>query len=302
MDIENMKNFIEICNNNYNVTKTSEKVNISQPALSKMINQMEYEFKTDIFLKDRGKFIGLTKTGKIIYSRFQEIVCLYNLLYLEVYEIEQGDSKNIKIGMSPKVLDILMKDNIYKLYEDNALTIEFVESDIDTLIKEFVRNELDIIVILSLNELNSSKYYSVRIASSEYVAIMNKNHVLANKNKVKWLDLEKMKLATPIKTSQTYNMIIDKLNKNKISPKNIFTLSSDKMLIELPLNEDIITILPENFYHEYNLDENVIMKKFEKQEYWNVDMYISNEEKRLNSNTYKIFKKLSNLLRVDSYK
>lgn len=301
MDIENMKNFIEICKNDYNVTKTSEKVNISQPALSKMINQMEDEFNTDIFLKNRGKFIGLTETGKIIFSRFQEIVSSYNLLKLQVSEVEQGYSKDIKIGVSPKVLDILMKDNIYKLYENDDLSIEFVEGDIEYLINEFVNKKIDIIVILSLNELDSSEYYSIRIATSEYVAIMNKNHILGNNNKIKWHDLENMKIATPTKSSQTYRMIMEKINNKKITLKNIFTLSSDKMLIELPINEDIITILPENFYYEYNLDDDIIMKKFEKTEYWHVDMYVSKEDKELNSNTYKVFEKLGYLLNMNTH-
>lgn len=299
MDIESMKNFIEICNNNYNVTKTSEKINISQPALSKMISQMEYEFNTKIFVREKGKFIGLTKSGKIIHNRFQEIINQYNLLRLQVYEIENGYSKVVKIGISSKVLEILLKDDICKLYYDNEITIEFVEDDIDNLIRDFINNKLDILLILSINELDSSKYYSYRLATSEYVAIMNKSNILAAEDTIRWSDLEDIKIATPTKGSQTYQMIQKKFNDERISPKNIFTVSSDKILLELPAKEDIITILPENFYYEYNSDKNIIMKRFEKSEYWNVDMYISHEEKEIDSKIYETFEKLKDIIETD---
>ncbi|MDD7305673.1 MAG: LysR family transcriptional regulator [Peptoniphilaceae bacterium] len=299
MDIDSMKNFIEICNNGYNVTKTSQKINITQPALSKMISQMECEFKSEIFLRRKGKFVGLTEAGKIIYNRFQEIVNIYNILFLQVQEIKEGISKHIKIGISPKVLEILIKDDIYKLYEDNDIVIEFVENDINSLIKSFTEDKLDILLILSIDQLDSSKYYSNRIASSEYVTIMNKSHRLAYKDKIRWRDLENMKIAIPTKGSQTYDMIMDKINNERINPKHIFTVSSDKILLELPAKDDIITILPENFYDEYNSDSNIIIKRFEKSEYWNVDMYISNEDRQINSKVYYTFNKLMEIIDKD---
>lgn len=289
MDIENIRNFIEICENDYNISKTSELVNISQPALSKMINQMESEYETEIFIRNKGRFVGLTDSGKIILNRFYEVFRTYKLMLSELDMLKRTDILNINIGVSPKILDVLLDDNIYKLYEDENIFVEFFEDEFNVLTQKFKDHQLDILILLSNNSVVGVDCFSDRLATSQYVAIMNEKHELSKKEKLHWSDLDGMKLAIPSRNTQIYVLLTEKLNQKKIFPEYIFSVTSEKLLMRLPSKNDIITILPKRFYDKYKVDENVIYKEFKKPEYWNVDIYMHEEEKVINSDVARVF-------------
>lgn len=74
MDIRQLEYFMTVVDEDFNLTKASEKLGISQPALSKMIINFESEMKLSIFNRERGRLASLSDAGKLLLEYGQSIV------------------------------------------------------------------------------------------------------------------------------------------------------------------------------------------------------------------------------------
>lgn len=74
MDIKQLEYFITIVYENFNLTKASEKLKISQPALSKMIISFENEMGLLLFNRERGRLSSLSDAGKLLLEYAHPLV------------------------------------------------------------------------------------------------------------------------------------------------------------------------------------------------------------------------------------
>lgn len=74
MDIRQLEYFMTVVGEDFNLTKASEKLGISQPALSKMIINFESEMNLSIFNRERGRLSSLSDAGKLLLEYGQSIV------------------------------------------------------------------------------------------------------------------------------------------------------------------------------------------------------------------------------------
>lgn len=76
MDLKVLKSFITVCETG-NITRASERLFISQPALTRQIKDLEEEVGSILF--DRStRALSLTESGHLFYAKAQEILGLVN--------------------------------------------------------------------------------------------------------------------------------------------------------------------------------------------------------------------------------
>lgn len=63
-----------IVTSSYNVSRAAKVLHTSQPAISKMVRLLEQEIKTDIFLRARGRIVGLTDVGVDVLNLARRIL------------------------------------------------------------------------------------------------------------------------------------------------------------------------------------------------------------------------------------
>ena len=72
MDLKVLKSFITVCETG-NITRASERLFISQPALTRQIKDLEEEVGSILF--DRStRALSLTESGHLFYAKAQEIL------------------------------------------------------------------------------------------------------------------------------------------------------------------------------------------------------------------------------------
>ena len=92
------------------------------------------------------------------------------------------------------------------------------------------------------------------IQVDEMTAFMDIKHPLAEKDLLEWRDLDGYQLATFNKTFTTYELISEKLKREKVKGQVEFTSSSWDYLIESTRDNDIVTLLPRPVDQYLNLD------------------------------------------------
>ncbi len=153
MKISQIQCFIEAAEC-LNFTKAAEKMNISQPALSKQISALEKELNIELFLRVK-KRVFLSEPGKIYLEGLKKLSSSYSHLIAEVNRANEVATKTLTIGyledrsispacseaisiLSEKYPDISVRVEPYKLnqllhmLEDEKVDIGFtLEFDID---------------------------------------------------------------------------------------------------------------------------------------------------------------------------
>lgn len=244
VNLELYKIFVVVANE-LNITKASEKLNISQPAVTKHIKNLESILQVTLF-KRNNKGLTLTEVGEKLYENLKnpinEIIKIDN---------EFGKDKNISIGSHNHLLNIVFGECINKFcmqYPDINLNLKCLETD---KMLEMLRNkELDIVFSKKVNEFKNKnvKYLSLGYLNDIFIA--NKNSQLANKIITK-KDLENETIYVPRTYAQTVTRLIKLTNNKNLNLKN----SSYNTILELSSKTDSIGLITKEYIESNELEK-----------------------------------------------
>lgn len=148
-----------------NITKASEKLFISQPAITKSIKQLEDEMQGQLFLR-KNKGVALTQEGKYIYNKVVRILAELDNLYMYCPNTKKLESGTLRLGTTTSNITLLIShqlNNFLKKYpkldisvkrdEEIELTSLILSDEMDLAVmdSEFVRPELEVIKKYSVN-------------------------------------------------------------------------------------------------------------------------------------------------------
>ena len=124
-----------------NITHASEKLNISQPAVTKHIQNLEEILNIKLFERTN-KGLILTKIGKDIYDEIREPIGILENLYKKY-----SDSRDINLGIHTTMLNKLFSKKLSKYYELNEnAKINIVNYDVEDMLFKLLKQELDIVI------------------------------------------------------------------------------------------------------------------------------------------------------------
>ena len=149
--------------------KASQKLNISQPSLSRAMKKLEDELGIEIFYR-KGNSISLNENGKIMLDYSKQILSIQESMISKAKEIK-NNNKLIKTGMTAPgpmfYVSLLSASN----------RINITISKEDELIKDLKNRKLDLIFINS--NLNDNDLCSSFLMREELYFSVPKNHFLA---------------------------------------------------------------------------------------------------------------------------
>ena len=201
-----------------NITKASEKLNISQPAVTKHIQNLENELGYKLFERNR-RGLKLNELGKEIYQEIKESIKI-----LENIEKKYGNDKIINLGTHITVFNKVLGKKLsefYKKYPNVIVNID--RSDLAEQLVKLEQQELDIVVSKKDNNYINDKIQFIKIMDLQDILVVNgKNNNF--KKKVTLEDLKDKIIYMPRKSSITTKNFFDSIKNiknNKIQFKNI---------------------------------------------------------------------------------
>lgn len=112
MELRHLQYIAEIvrCNN---FTRAAENLNVTQPTISKMIQNLEKELNADIFVRS-GRQIQLTDVGEAILQHSGPILQMFESLKTEINDLTFLNKGSIRIGLPPMAGSSFFPDVIKK--------------------------------------------------------------------------------------------------------------------------------------------------------------------------------------------
>lgn len=195
MDIRVLRYFLTVVREE-NISRAAEILFITQPTLSRQLQQLEKELDTKLFIRGKNK-ITLTDSGLLLRRRAQELIELADKTQREFLFKEESISGTISIGsgetMAVKVLSEVIA-SFSKDYPDVKFQIYTGAAD---HIKEQVdRGILDIGLLMEPIEIE--KYEYIRLKQKErWGLLMKSDNPLCKKEVILAEDIKNIPLLLP---------------------------------------------------------------------------------------------------------
>ena len=191
-----------------NITKASEKLNISQPAVTKHIKNLEEQLGVTLF--KRNKYgMELTDKGRELFSEVEEpIIKIYNA------ERKFTSIRNIRLGSHVTMLSRMFGKCIAEYYKLNPTSqIEVTNETFNDMLNMLENQKQDIVLSKKVDEsvYNTNKIEFIKLGLLHDIFVINTNSKYKDKvfNKEK---LSKEKIYTPKRTSITTINLMKELN------------------------------------------------------------------------------------------
>ncbi len=150
IDLELYRVFYIVAKNKH-MTKASEELHISQPAISQSIKKLEDQLGGTLFLRSN-KGMELTEEGKMFYEYVKGALELINNAENEFTSFKDLSKGEIKIGCSTTLTKLVLIDSLNKFHIDYPnINIDITNDLTSNLINDLKLGKLDFVIF---NESN----------------------------------------------------------------------------------------------------------------------------------------------------
>lgn len=293
MKIRHLRIFKTVCEEE-SITKASEKLFMTQPAVSHAISELEDYLGVSLFDRISRK-VYLNETGKLFLTKVIKLLDLYDDLDKNIRDLE--DNAVIKIGSCITIANLILptiikkfqgicKSTPTKIIVDNARSIENM----------LCKNEIDLGLIEGV--VYNEELEKIPFSSYELVIACSNKHKFA---KVKSIDLSELmneKLLLREKGSSIRDLFDSALLLHDIKINPSWTSVNSQVLIEAAKDDLGVTVLPKVLLeNEINLG-NLVEVKVKGLNLSNINHIVFYKGKVQT----KSFKELVNIIRMFSYR
>ncbi len=226
-----------------NFTKAANKLNLTQPAVSHQIKELEDELQEQLFIRKKGDIIP-TPIGDIVLNYARKFVAMHNKM---LDDIKHNHKINIKLGIthtaeSNKITEIIGS----YLINNSGLSVTVITDTTNNLYKMVENYELDLAIV---DNKKNVKLNYLPLDTDYLVCVVNNNSPLAKKKIVTLKELKKENLILRLDSSYTrklFESTLESINESINSFKIILELDNIETIKDLVRKDMGVSILAKN--------------------------------------------------------
>lgn len=226
------------------MAKASERLALSQPAISKAVSDMEHILGAPL-LERSSRGVVLTESGRLLVERTRVVFDEISQGVSDIDRLSDPARGNVKIGTTEPVAGIVSEIICWLAGRYPGLTFDVMISDLDTLIGELHERTRDV-VVTRWAPLPIADDLAVQTLFKSSLAVMAAaGHPLLRRKKLSLSNLmsERWTLSPP--GSFLGRVVVDLFRRRKLPlPPTVVTTLSIHMRLDLLASGSFLTILP----------------------------------------------------------
>ncbi|MBP2057745.1 DNA-binding transcriptional LysR family regulator [Lactobacillus colini] len=230
MDTRVLKYFIAVAKLG-NVTKAAEQLHITQPTLSRQINELEKEIGVDLFDRVNHRLV-LTKSGALFQQRAQTILDFILQTKSKLQNQDNDLSGTIRLGCVESSVSIFAMNMIEKMQRKYPhIKFDIYTANGNDLKEKLDQDLLDLIILIE--PIEAAKYHYLQLPNKDqWGLIVKKDSKLAKKDSITAKDLYHIPIAFT-KRNLVRDELIDilKLDANKLNLRSTHNLAGNSLLL-----------------------------------------------------------------------
>lgn len=233
---------------NKSVTRASQELMISQPAVSKSIKTLEDLMNLKLF-KRTNSGVELTDLGEHIYERVENALLLFESIEKDIKAMSNMELGTLRIGVSKVIIDEFLMPYIVKFNSEYPKIEIKILTDNSNLLEKYDLGLVDIIFTNMPAEIPEKCKY-VKLISLNNCFAANERYQEYKNKKLKDTDLEKLPLLLLNKGTINRNRIDEYCSERNIKLNPVIELGSNSLVKEFTLNGVGIGMLDEEHIKE----------------------------------------------------
>ena len=175
-----------------NFTKAANELNITQPAVTKHIKEIELNLNIKLFERN-GTKIKLTKAGEILLKYTEEIFAVYQKMEFEIGQLQEKQKGTLRLGASTTIAQYVLPPilaEFRKRFPEIQLSLVIQNSE---KIEDLLANhKIDVGLIEA--QIKNRTFHYFPFMKDEIVLVSRQNHPISTKNNIKLDDLKHIPL------------------------------------------------------------------------------------------------------------
>lgn len=226
--------------------ETAKQLGTSQPALSRMISNLEIRVGAQLFERSSRPLVP-TEIGQKLSQHGRAIKTIRERAYEDVQLGLRGVRGELKIGAPPFLCERLVGDAISAFLRDRPETeVKLNAAYFPQLERSVLLNQIDVVICpLRLLTVAKGEVEIEPLFKDEHIVVGRRDHPLAKKMEVTAQDLEAATWISHSERSMLRSDMAAALSSFGVSNLNIaFHSESAGAIIEMLRNTDFLTVLP----------------------------------------------------------
>ena len=283
MRLDHLYYFNTICKYD-NLTRAAEKINISQPALSNSVRQLESEFGVQLFHRT-SKGLVLTEAGQIFLSESTIILDQINYLKKKMDEFVAQKS-TVNVAVSPLISTTIFPQLFHEFRNQyQNVTVNLHEAGTRTNLEEIAKGNgnIDLAIISSTDEdVNEAElpYNSIRLCKIPIVCYVSTNHPFAHQPYVDYSMVEGEPIAMLPDDTFVSGYLKKKFSEYKVNPNVVLATSQLSMIQRLVMDNTAISFL---YKGNFAASSSIVAVPFKEPMEVGIDLIWSKKQKMLKS-------------------
>ena len=230
VDLELYKIFYEVAKTG-NITQASYNLNISQPAVTKHIKNLEYQLGCSLFIRNRTGVL-LNDNGKKLYLYVKQALSLITDGERVIKSMNDLEKGKLKIGISTTLTKkFLLKyiKEFHKLYPNIIIEIS---TDPTSELKEKLRDGKIDFILAKMPGYQEHDLEYEKFGKLEDIFVVNKDYPDLINKEVTIKELIEYPILLQKQPSSSREFIEDYFKENNVTIKSIMDIASSNLLID----------------------------------------------------------------------
>lgn len=204
---------------NLSFSKAAAELNISQPAVTNHIKELERKFNSGLFER-KGNKIYLTQKGKIVYNKYKEIEQKYRELDFEIGELNNSISGEFIIGASSTISQYVIPKTIASFHKRYSnIKIRLINGNSFEMEQLLLNNEVDMAMVENYASQSGIQYKN--FLDDELIFVSGQKSVYSKRKNISINDLFQIPIVLREKGSGTLDVIKEAFSKQNLNFENL---------------------------------------------------------------------------------
>lgn len=228
-----------------NIHKAAPRLNLSQPATSKLLQELEALYRTPLFERQpRG--LRPTSAGETAIRRARQVLHEIGDSLVETHLMASGASGRIRIGAVPAALPTLYERVLREVHKQMPqLVINVTEGSLDGLLASLKRKELDLVLARLSPETHQPPFTTEPLYAESLSLVVRSTHPLSKKRRLKISDLTHQSWVLPPESAPVRQEIDRIFTQTGLERPSVWIESTSLLLTETVIaKSDCVAAMP----------------------------------------------------------
>lgn len=188
MELRHLRSFLVVAET-LNVSRAAERLHLSQPALSRQMQDLEQSLGVSLFIREKGR-VSLNDAGRALVEHARELLARSDNITSHVQAISRGECATVEIGYAPSLAAELLPLVLERLGRTHpSLNLRMHDLSSDEMNAGLKEGTLHLAYTVGAGVLQESGLIKETLITYPICVAMSRNHPWARKKKIELGDL-----------------------------------------------------------------------------------------------------------------